>query len=100
MTDSRTIPRGWLIHDIVMGGLSGALVGLVVGLFAMARISDSIVFIAAGAAIGATLGVYGLIQSHRKSERFLTLGVVSAWVLFVLALIFLVGLILAISQLT
>jgi hypothetical protein len=75
-------PR-WLIHDLIIGSLSGIGVGSLVGLFISARWVDNNLVVLAGALVGAVVGVVVLLRSHQRHDRFVTTSVVLAWLLLV-----------------
>ena len=77
-------PIWWWIHDITVGLLSGSGVGTIAGLF-LNRLVENNVVVLACAILGATAGIYVLIQNHRESRRFLSGIVVVSWVLLLLS---------------
>jgi ABC-type cobalamin transport system permease subunit len=100
MTTSPTTtspPVLWLIHDVVVGFLSGFGVGSVAGLF-LNRLFENNVVVLISAIIGAIAGIYILIQNHRATRRFISGVVVVSWVLLVLSAAFLGLLVFAITN--
>lgn len=90
-------PLSWLIHDIVVGFLSGFGVGTVAGLF-INRLFENNFVVLATAIVGATLAIYILIQNHRGARRFFNAVVVVSWVLLVMSALFLTLLVLAVAN--
>jgi len=80
---STTPAPKWLIHDVIIGSLSGMGVGSLVGLFISARWADNNLVVLAGAVVGAVVGVMALLRSHRRHARFVTASVVLSWLLLV-----------------
>jgi hypothetical protein len=77
----RAKPR-WLVHDIVVGLISGIGLGGVAGLIINLMWEESVILLLAPI-VGAIAGVYALIYTHRRSGRFLTWVVVVSWVLLI-----------------
>lgn len=91
----------WMIHDVIVGLLSGAGVGAIAGIFVVARVSDNNLITLAGAVIGAMVGVLLLLKSHQnRPEKFATPTVITAWVLLVLSALFIASLVFAIANFT
>lgn len=98
---SQNAANRWMIHDVIVGLLSGAGVGAIAGIFVAVRVSDNNLITLAGAVVGAIVGVMLLLKSHQKRpERFVTPMVITAWVLLVLSAFFIASLVLAIANFT
>jgi hypothetical protein len=93
--DAGAKPLSWLLHDLVVGVLTGFGVGLVAGVFAN-RLVETGAFILVIGAVGAIAGAYVLVQSHVRSDRFINSVVVVSWVLLACSCVFLVAVIQAI----
>ncbi len=90
MTDSRTVPSAWQVHDFLVGILGGGGLGAVVGVFVAARLVDNNLVMAAGAVIGALIGILIMMQTRRNNEGFWTVTVVVMWIVAVASVAFLV----------
>jgi hypothetical protein len=84
ITPRASRPIWWWIHDITVGLLSGFGVGTIAGLF-LNRLVENNVVVLVCAIVGASAGIYVLIENHRESRRFLNGIVVVSWVLLVLS---------------
>ena len=82
-TPSTTPGPKWLVHDAIIGSLSGIGVGSLVGLFISARWVDNNLVALAGALVGAVVGVVALLRSHQRHDSFVTASVVLSWLLLV-----------------
>jgi xanthine/uracil permease len=92
-------PAGvWLIHDVIIGLLAGAGVGSVAGLFLTANFSDNNLYTLGGAIMGAIVGIFMLVRSHQRHDRFLTPAVFVMWFLLVGSTLFIAALISAIAN--
>jgi hypothetical protein len=89
---------GWLIHDIVVGALGGGAAGIVIGLFALARVDRPwLAVIAIGAAISAVFGVLRWERNRRRGAGPIT---VFAWLVMVLSIAFIALVISAVRNFT
>ena len=89
---------GWLVHDVVVGAISGAAAGLVIGLFALSRIDSPLL---AGTIIAATVGIaVGLLRWERHRRTGAGAVTVLTWVIMVASIAFLALLIHAIRTFT
>lgn len=90
MSESKTVPSSWLVHDYLVGILGGGGLGAILGVFAAARLIDNNIVIAAGAVIGALIGVLIMMRSRRNHEGFWTVTVIVMWIIAVASVAFLV----------
>jgi hypothetical protein len=97
-TKPESTPSLWLVHDLVVGLLTGTGVGSIAGLFIAARVADNNLFTLGGAIIGAVLAILLLIRSHQRHDRFLTKTVLVSWILLVLSVAFIALLVNAIAN--
>ena len=75
---------GWLVHDVVIGAVAGAAAGLVIGLFALARVDSWLV---AGVTIaGFVAATIALLRWERNSRRGAGPVTILAWVVMVLSI--------------
>lgn len=98
MSTQQTSGNRHMVHDVLVGLLTGAGVGSIAGLFLAARVWDSNILIGLGATVGAVIFVYLLTRSHREGAGLVNLTVVSSWILLVLSTAFIVLLISAIAN--
>lgn len=90
-----------MIHDVIIGLLSGAGVGAIVGVFVAVRVSDNNLLTLVGAVFGAIVGVILLMRSHQKNpDKFMTAAVIVAWILLLLSAFFIASLVFAIANFT
>lgn len=100
-TQPTSAPKNWMVHDVIIGLLAGAGVGSILGVFLAVRVSDNNLITLVGAVIGAIVGVILLMRSHQKHpDRFMTPGVIVAWILLILSAFFIASLIFAIANFT
>jgi len=86
---------------VIIGLLSGAGVGSIAGVFIAVRVSDNNLITLVGAVVGAIVGVILLIRSHQKNPgKFMTAGVIVAWILLILSAFFIASLVFAIANFT
>ncbi len=72
---------GWLVHDVVVGALAGASAGLVIGLFALARVESWILGgVAVTACVIAGIALLRWERNHRAGVGIVT---VLAWVVMI-----------------
>lgn len=90
MSDSMTVPGSWRIHDYLVGILGGGGLGAVLGVFVAARVVDNNLVIAAGALVGALIGVMIMMQTRRNSDKFWTVSVIVMWIVAVGSAAFLI----------
>ena len=96
MTDTQSTPtKTWRIHDWLFGLLGGGSAGGVLGLIASVRNNDSLPIIWTGVALGAAIGVFGLLRSHREGTKFLNAVVVAAWLGLLLSVLFMFAIVMA-----
>lgn len=89
---------GWLAHDIVVGAIAGASVGLVIGLFALAR-ADS--WLLAGAAIAAfVVATIALLRWERNNREGPGPVTILTWVAMVVSIGFIALIISALRNFT
>lgn len=101
VTVPQATPNRWMVHDVIIGLLTGAGVGSIIGVFVAVRVSDNNLITLIGAIVGAILGVILLMRSHQKHpDRFLTASVIVSWILLVLSAFFITALVLAIANFT
>ncbi len=92
------VNRLWLLHDIPIGIVSGGGAGLILGLMLSARLSHNDLVAWIVAAVGASLGIFALVRSHRARERFFTWMVALAWGVLALSILFIMAVASAISS--
>jgi hypothetical protein len=89
---------GWLVHDVVVGALAGASAGVVVGLFALARVDRAI--LAGVAVVAFVVAVIALLRWERHHRRGAGPVTILAWIFMVLCLAFIALVINAIRTFT
>jgi hypothetical protein len=98
MSTQQSSGNHFVVHDVLVGILTGAGVGSILGLFLAARVWDSNILTGLGAVVGAAIFVYLLTRSHRDGSGFMNLTVVASWILLILSTAFIVLLINAIAN--
>ena len=84
-------PDWWRIHDILVGGLAGAAVGVIIGLFGL-RLVDHPAAPPALGLIGAAAGIVWLGSRRGPSQGFFTTATAVAWATIVVTVGFLAAL--------
>jgi hypothetical protein len=74
---------GWRVHDVVVGLLAGTGAGLVVGVFLVARVMDSLAVMVVSVGIGAAIGITLLVRLG-QGRPGITAPRVVAWVVLLL----------------
>jgi hypothetical protein len=74
---------GWRVHDIVVGLLAGTGAGLVVGVFLVARVMDSLAVMVVSVGIGAAIGITLLVRLG-QGRSGITAPRIVAWVILLL----------------
>jgi len=89
---------GWLIHDLVIGVLAGGAAGMVIGLFALARVDNR--WLAGIAVVVIISTVFGLLRWERNRRRGAGPITVLTWVVMVLSIGFIALLVSALRNFT
>jgi hypothetical protein len=89
---------GWLIHDVVVGALAGGAAGMVIGLFALARVDNR--WLAGIAVVAIISTVFGLLRWERNRRRGAGPITVLTWVVMVLSIGFIALIVSALRNFT